>query len=154
MPVPPPPDPLPRPNLRVLPEGTRLHRIHDRRLAGDAFNPGLGAPTRFAPLRRTDGTAIPTLYAGSTLEAALFETLFHDIPPGAPLKTVPRALAASRAHSILVAGRPLRLAELRAPDLHLWGLPREGLVAAPPRITPPPPPGRSPRTRPSPTSTA
>lgn len=132
MPVPAPPDPLPRPNLLVLPEGSRLHRIHDRRFGGAAFNPGFGAPTRFAPLRRADGFVVPTLYAGSTLEAAAFETLFHDIPPAAPIKTVPRSLVASRAHSVLVARRPLRLAELRAPDLHRWGLPREALVAAPP----------------------
>lgn len=132
MPVPPPPTPLPRPNLRVLPDGTALHRVHDRRFDGCAFNPGLGAPTRFAPLRRADGTPIPTLYAASTLEAALFETVFHDIPPAAALKTVPRTLVASRAHSVLRALRPLRLGELRAPDLHLWGLGRGDLVAAPP----------------------
>lgn len=116
----------------MVPVGTLIHRVHDRSLDGQAFNPGLGAPTRFAPLRPPDGTVIPTLYAGSTLEAALFETLFHDIPPEAALKTVPRALVASRAHSVLAVRRPLRLAELRAPDLHRWGLPREGLVAAPP----------------------
>lgn len=132
MPVPPPPVPLPRPNVRALAEGTTLHRVHARTLVGNAFNPGLGAPTRFAPLRRPDGTPVPTLYAGSTFEAALFETVFHDVPPEAPLKTVPRALVSTRAHSVLRLTRPLRLAELRAPDLHLWGLPREGLVAAAP----------------------
>lgn len=132
MPVPTPPVPLPRPNVATLPEDMRLHRVHLRSFDGAAFNPCVGGPTRFAPLHDARGECIPTLYAGSTLAAAVFETLLHDIPVAASLKTVPRLAILARAHSVLRTRRVLALAELRAPDLHLWGLARNDLVAAPP----------------------
>lgn len=115
-----------------MPKGERLHRVHLAQFAGTAFNPCRGAPTRFAPITDHAGACIPSLYAGSSVEAAIFETLFHDIPPTVRRKTFPRSLLGHRCHSEIELGRELRLAELRAPDLGLWHVARANLIASSP----------------------
>ena len=128
--VPPPPDPLPEPNIVLLKAGEVLHRVHGRALAGNAFNPCLGGRTRFAPIRDAKGDCVPSLYAGSTVESAIYETVFHDIPLSANRKTVPRDAVEHRNHSTLLVRRDLRLVSLRAPDLLKWGVRRELLVGS------------------------
>jgi hypothetical protein len=129
--VPAPPADLPEPNRAVLPTGSMLHRVHLSDFAGASFNPCRGRPTRFAPIRRADGACVPSLYAGSSLDAAIFETVFHDIPAQARLKSVPKQDVLARSHSILVTVRDQALVELRTPDLKKWGLDRHELVSAP-----------------------
>jgi len=85
---------------------------------------------RFAPIRDAKGHCVPSLYAGSTVEAAIYETVFHDIPLSADRKTVSRDAVEQRNHSALLVGRDLRLASLRAPDLLKWGVRREQLVGS------------------------
>ena len=129
----PPPDDLESPNTVVLTAGTALHRIHDRRLAGDAFNHCRGAPTRFAPIRDRRGECVASLYAGSTLEAAIYETILHDVPvSGVGPRTVPLTQVHDRMHSVLTLRRDMRLASLRAPDVRKWGIARSMLIASPP----------------------
>lgn len=129
--VPSPPLALPGPNLITLPAGTTLHRVHAAQFDGTAFNPCLGRPTRFAPIADRTGGCVASLYAGSTLRAAIFETIFHDIPAKAPLRTVPKHEVTSRRHSILRTEAVLTLVELRAPDLAKWGLEHQELISAP-----------------------
>jgi hypothetical protein len=74
---------------------------------------------------------VPSLYAGSSLEVAIYETIFHDIDAKAPLKTVPMFAVQSKSHSALRTKRDLTLAELRAPDLKKLGLKGAELTAAP-----------------------
>lgn len=126
--LPRPPSRLPEPNRRVLASGTVLHRLHHKAFAGDAFNPCRGRPTRFAPLRKQDGSCVPSLYAGSTVEAAIFETVFHDIPAAAAMKTVPLGTVLDMCHSQVSLNRALTLAELREPDLKRWGIGRAQLI--------------------------
>lgn len=126
--IPPPPEPLPEPNVVPLKAGEVLHRVHARELGGNAFNPCQGGRTRFAPIRDINGRCVPSLYAGSTLDSAVFETIFHDIPLSAGLKTVPREAVEKCRHSTLLAGRVLQLASLRGPDLLKWGVRREELI--------------------------
>lgn len=64
----------------VLPSGTRLFRVHSQTRAANDFNPGTGKPTRFHPLADDIGRPVPTLYAAATAEAALAESVFHDVP--------------------------------------------------------------------------
>ena len=97
---------------------------------GNAFSPCQGGATRFAPIRDEEGRCIPSLYAGDTVESAIYETVFHDIPLNAGRKTVPRTIVESRRHSTLLVRRTLRLANLRAPDLVKWGLRREALIGS------------------------
>lgn len=128
--VPPPPETLPAPNVFLLKAGEVLHRVHDRALAGNAFNPCEGSPTRFAPIRTVTGRCVPSLYAGGTLDSAIYETVFHDIPLEAGRKTVPRLAIGTRSHSTLLVRRDLRLASLRAPDLMKWGIRRQHLIGS------------------------
>lgn len=131
--LPPPPDDLESPNVVVLTMGTALHRIHDRRLAGDVFNHCRGAPTRFAPIQDRRGECVASLYAGSTLGAAIYETILHDVPvAGVGPRTVPLTQVHDRMHSVVTLQRDVRLASLRAPDLRKWGIARSMLIASPP----------------------
>ena len=96
-----PPTRLAAANLVDLPAGTIVERVHDRTRGGARFNPCHGAPTRFAPICDAEGNCVPSLYGADTLEAAIDETIFHDVPATARRKTVPKTLVQSRAHSRL-----------------------------------------------------
>jgi RES domain len=111
-----------------MPAGTRFVRVHDPDFDGSAFNPGFGAPTRFAPIHRPDGAAIPTLYGGSTLECAVHESLFHDLPHDAPSKFIRLDKVTSRAISYIETTSELVLASLHEPDLNKLGLTRAHLI--------------------------
>ena len=123
-----PPASLVSPNTVTLKAGTSLERVHDRRFRANEFNPCKGAPTRFAPIRDLQGDCVPSLYAGDTLESAIYETIFHDVPVKARRKTVSRTLVQGRAHGRLEVLRDLRLASLRGPDLRKWRVSRESLI--------------------------
>ena len=134
MPIRRPPARLARPNVVTLAAGMTLERVHDRNYQANGFNPCEGAPTRFAPMHGTQGNCIPSLYAAGSLEAAIFETIFHDIPVTARRKTVPRTLVQSRAHGRLEVLRELRLVSLRAPDLRRWLISRDSMITSSPQF--------------------
>lgn len=78
------------PVITTLPAGSRLWRIHPTVHHppsgavdddGTLFNPGVGDPTRFAPLLDGSGANVPTMYVGATRRGALFETFLHDQMP-------------------------------------------------------------------------
>lgn len=127
-----PPDRLEPPNLVNLAEGELLHRVHASQFEGNAFNPCQGGPTRFAPIHDTRGACVPSLYAAQSVEAAIYETIFHDVNLKAARKSVPLQSVTSRRHSTLVTRRPLILASLRAPDLMKWGLTPATLIGSAP----------------------
>jgi hypothetical protein len=76
--TPAPPKPF-TPQTATLDIGTQLYRVFTATKGRSAttFNPGFGAPTRFAFF---GAPVIPVLYAAATEEAAVAETLLHDIP--------------------------------------------------------------------------
>ena len=127
---------LANPNIVALSAGTILHRVHDRNFRANSFNPCRGASTRFAPINDLKGICVPSLYAANTLEAAIHETIFHDIPVRTKRKTVPRTLVQSRAHGQLGVLRDLHLASLRGPDLRRWRISRNSLIATSPNLFP------------------
>ena len=129
-----PPAKLANPNVLILRVGSLLERIHDRHYSADSFNPCQGAPTRFAPVHDMQGNCVPSLYAGDTLESAIYETIFHDVPVSAKRKTVPKTLVQSRAHGRLQTLRDLRLASLRGPDLRRWRISRNALITTSPNL--------------------
>jgi hypothetical protein len=69
------------PEEHVLLAGTPLHRVFSNARKGGVteFNPGFGSPTRFAFF---GDPVVPVLYAAQTEEAAVCESILHDIPPG------------------------------------------------------------------------
>lgn len=126
--IPPPPDPFPAVNRRTLPAGSEIHRIHDSGFPANGFNPGRGRPTRFAPLIRADGTAVPTLYAADGYECAAHESVFHEVQHDAPRKTIPLLAIEPLSHAVLRTRRELVLAGLFEPDLNAWGMRRGQLI--------------------------
>jgi hypothetical protein len=133
----------PIPALNALfdrwPAGGVIHVIHDTAFAPERFNPGADAagrlrkPTRFAPIRDLKGEVVPYLYGGSTLECAIFETVFHDVPVDAPDKFVDLDFFAQRSHGELMPGRDLRLVDLTSEGLHRLKVPKEELITSPAR---------------------
>lgn len=120
--------------MRPFPAGTVLHRVFTAApgRTATAFNPGLGSPTRFAPLR-TSGpggphVALPTLYAGLSFEAAVFETVFRDIPPAPLPRRVREAAFAGCAHVELTLRCSLELGPLFNQNLKLLGQTRQSMV--------------------------
>lgn len=69
------------PEEYFLEEGTSLHRVFSNQRKGGVveFNPGVGSRTRFAFF---GDPKIPALYAAQTEEAAICESILHDVPPG------------------------------------------------------------------------
>ncbi len=133
MTIPRPPGALPRPNVAVLRAGTPVHRVHARRRRPVAFNECKGNPTRFAPILDANGRCVPSLYGGSSFIAAVYETIFHDVPAHARWKSVPLNKVTASAHAMLGSRRDIRLASLRTPDLARWRVSRDALIGSSPR---------------------
>lgn len=119
-----------------------IHVIHDTAFAPESFNPGVDAagrlrkPTRFAPIRDAKGRVVPYLYGGSTLDCAIFETVFHDIPIDAPDKFVDLDDFAQRGHGALLPNRDLKLVDLTSDGLHRLRVPKHELITSPSRYYP------------------
>jgi hypothetical protein len=108
-----PPNPF-KPLEDPLPAGSVLYRVFGNTIdsAGRPrqvtdFNPGKGERTRFAFF---GSPVVPVLYAAQTEEAAVCETILHDLPPG-PGKIRFRSVA-GRVCAPLTTTRDLRLASL------------------------------------------
>lgn len=125
--VPSPPTHLRKPNAIELAEGIDIHRIHKKAYRGNEFNPGKGGETRFAPIYDTVGNCIPTLYAANSIEAAIYETIFHDVPLDSDVKSVPFRTVEMYQRSVLQLRRKLNVASLRALDLLKWSISQAAL---------------------------
>lgn len=125
--TPPPPSPFPDCNIRIVQKGMSFHRVHDGRFGSCSFNPGLGRPSRFAPLLLTSGP-IPTQYLATTFECAVAETIFHDVPLDEPNKTVGVDNIKPLVHSVVATTRDLNLVPLFTPDLAKWNITRGQLI--------------------------
>ena len=121
------------PNTVILEKGKVLERIHNRNFAVNSFNPCQGNPTRFAPIKDGKGRCVPSLYAGETFEAVVFETIFHDVPAEARRKRIPMNKVKDSAQGRLEVVRDLKLVSLREPDLRRWCITRSELIATEPR---------------------
>ena len=129
-----PPFPITDPQFTVLGSGTELHRVHRTAFRPAEFNPGVGGQTRFAPFSDGAGAHVPSLYASATLRAAIHETILHDVPADAEIKTVRLNEVHGRTHSVLRTNRGLRLVELRNVTLGRWAISREDLITSDPAI--------------------
>lgn len=129
-----PPTPLPPAQLAAKavtmtwPRGQVIHRIHLDRYGAAQFNPGLAGNARFSPIKNEEGTPIPTLYGGTSFECAAMETVFHDVPFTARLKTLDKARLAGQVHSRLEPGQDLLLVDLSTTALRRLGVRRTQLI--------------------------
>ncbi len=71
-----PPDPFDA-ATDTLPQGHLLYRVLSATRTATDFNPGYGARTRFGFFGKP---VVPIMYAADTEDAAIAETLLHDIP--------------------------------------------------------------------------
>jgi hypothetical protein len=108
-----------------------LVRVHQPRFDGCTPNPCLGGLTRFAPLSQPDGACLPTLYAGEDFECAVFESIFHDVPPLAGDKFVRMSRVTAMAVSWIITKVALKVARLNEPDLNKLGTTRSELIDTP-----------------------
>lgn len=110
-----PPKPF-EPQEYVLPAGSHLFRVFSNSRTVDKFNPGGGDPTRFAFF---GDPKVPVLYAADTEEAAVCESILHDVPPG-PGQILSDSFQ-DKVCAPLTPTRDLRLASLMGDGLRVLG---------------------------------
>jgi hypothetical protein len=107
--------------------GRAIIRVHHSQFGATEFNPGVGSG-RFHPLRLPRSRAVPTLYGSETLDGALSETIFHDVPMRRPNGAVPQATLMPMVACTLTPRRSLTLIQLRGAGLQKLGLSRKQLI--------------------------
>lgn len=124
--------PAPNTDLHVtyvtVPAGTAMHRVHLSAYLATQFNPTARGNARFSPIKDSAGAVIPTLYAGTTFECALLETVFHDVPFAPGLKTYPKNRLVGHHHSRIEITVDLKLIDLTNKALRLLGVTRNQLI--------------------------
>lgn len=109
--------------------GNRLvHRVHPAAYDADVFNPSDAGDARFSPIRRADGSIIPTLYAGENQDCALMETVFHDVPYAPGFKPMLKLKFENKLHSEIIIEPPLKLIDLKSIALRKLGIERKYLI--------------------------
>jgi hypothetical protein len=125
------PSPSDKLNITLIDWGKneRIYRVHSENYGAVEFNPTGRGEARFSPLLSSAGTVVPTLYAGSTLDCALMETVFHDVPftRGPKLHSKAKHLS-GKVCSTLRLIRNVRLINLRAIPLRKLGISPSDLI--------------------------
>lgn len=101
-----------KPAIEKLPAGHLLYRVFTAPRKPTEFNPGIGAPTRFGFFGKP---VVPIMYAAATEEAAVAETLLHNVPPEGGVLAYDRY--SPKALALLKVTRELRLAVLHGINL-------------------------------------
>lgn len=114
--------------LTALKKGAVLHRVHQDKYLGNQFNSGVSGNARFSPIQDDNDKPIPTLYGGATMECALMETVFHDVPYTAGFKTFGKEKLARQVHSSVRVEQQLQLVDLASVPLHKLGVTRKQLI--------------------------
>ena len=68
------------------------------------------------------------LHGGATMDCALMETVFHDAPYTAGLKTFDKGKPAGQAHSTVEVAQPLRVVDPASAPLRMPGIARKQLI--------------------------
>ncbi len=108
--------------------GKTLYRMHHERYQGNAFNPTRRGNARFSPVADRSGNVIPTLYAGGTVNCALMETVFHNVPYKPGFKWLSLSILDGQVCSALTLKRDMRLIDLGTIALHKLGINRTQLI--------------------------
>ncbi len=113
--------------LTPLTKGDVLHRVHQSKYRADQFNPGV-QNARFSPIQDEHGSPIPTLYGGTTMECALMETVFHDVPHTAGFKSFDKGKLVDHVHSTVQIEQQLQVVDLASVPLRKLGVTRKQLI--------------------------
>lgn len=108
--------------------GLEFHRVHDLAFGANEFNTSAKGNARFSPITDDMGVLIPTLYAGTTLDCALMETIFHDVPFKAGFKPFSKLKMNGKVHSLVLPTADLCLIDLSTVALHKLGVKRTQLI--------------------------
>lgn len=127
--VPPPPNDLGELIIREnIAGGGVFHRVHSEQFGAAQFNPGPRGNARFSPIKDANGRQIPTIYAGATFDCALMETVFHDVPFQAGMKTFDKNKLHDQRHSSIALSDEIVVAALFSTTLRSLGVPRNRLI--------------------------
>jgi RES domain len=102
--------------------GEIMYRVHDAVYAVDSFNPTPLGNARFSPIYDPAGDVIPTLYAATTPQGALMETIFHDVPYKPGFKRVSASRLVGKLTSTLVFSSDFQLIDLGKVGLRRLGI--------------------------------
>ncbi|HVZ44346.1 MAG TPA: RES family NAD+ phosphorylase [Ramlibacter sp.] len=109
--------------------GGELHRVHPLPFGPSQFNGRAdGYSARFSPLQLAHGAVVPTMYAGSTLDVALMETVFHDAPRHSAGFILRMSRSNEHRRAARVAAPPMRLADFTGVGLRKLGLARASVI--------------------------
>lgn len=114
--------------MTELKQGQILHRVHQDVYQADQFNPGVRGNARFSPILDDQGQPVPTLYAGTTMECALMETVFHDVPHTAGFKSFSKNKLVGQVHSSVEITQSLQVVDLSSVPLRKLGVTRKQLI--------------------------
>lgn len=119
------------PRSEILPSGTALSRLHPAAFGAADYNPGptpAVAQTRFAFF---GSPTVPVLHAAQNDDAAIAETLLHDVPlSGGRLD---EGLVRRRVLSEVVSSRDLHLLVLHGDGFRRLGTDPEDIIRTSPR---------------------
>ena len=109
-------------------KGKLSHRTHSSAYAETEYNPSARGNARFSPIRDAAARIIPVLYGGSTMECALMETVFRDVPYAPGPKSVDKACLEGVVHSAVLSRTDLKLIDLSNVALRKLGIDRAHLI--------------------------
>ena len=117
------------PRLHVVPP-SEWQRVHSADYSALSFNPSEKSNARFSPFADARGLVVPSMYAGSSVMAALMETVFHEIPvPSSGTVLLERNIAERKWSITTVAStQALNLVDLTTVGLRRIGLTRSEVI--------------------------
>lgn len=121
----PPPD-LPQPNVVRWLANRPIYRVHHVQYGATEFNPGVGSG-RFHPIQ-SGTTPIPTIYGSSSIDGALSETVFHDVPVSGSARHISQSVLIPLLLCTLVSKRDLQLVEMKGHGLSKLHVTRSQLI--------------------------
>ncbi|WDF91948.1 RES family NAD+ phosphorylase [Aeromonas hydrophila] len=111
----------------TLPAGTNMWRVHNSAYTETGFNPGHG-DSRFSPLNNVNSQKIPSLYAGESIDVALMESVFHDVPHSGDKKDFSTSKFNNQMISELTLTKDLVMVKLHGPALRGLGITEADLI--------------------------
>jgi hypothetical protein len=119
---------------KLVPLGVgAIWRVHSRSYRACQFNANTRGDARFSPIHHADGAVIPVLYGANTLEGAMMETVFHDVPtpPADYILDIEKLRQQGLVVSRFRPRRRLDVVDLSTKGLKRLGLHRTDLIDTP-----------------------